>query len=263
MTSPQDFLRLPHFAGDPKTLLDSADRVRVLQDGNCVCCEVEQSGQRLFIKWAAKQASVRSLRQAIAINSAVKHAALARLLNVIETPTTPVLVFEWLHGQPLRRQQGDGGARFRALPMADQLAAVATLFDLHDLIAGAGFIAVDLYDGTLFYDFDQRRLRVFDLDEYRAGPFTLDADRLPGSMRFMAPEEFIRGALIDQVTNVFTLGRAAMVLLGDVEGTAGSWRGPTRGLEVVRRATSTQRVDRQPTVRQFVAEWTRVTARPS
>ena len=36
-----------------------------------------------------------------------------------------------------------------------------------------------------------------------------------GSSRFMAPEEFERGALIDERTNVFTMGRTAAVLLAD------------------------------------------------
>ena len=47
-----------------------------------------------------------------------------------------------------------------------------------------------------------------DLDEYRQGPFTVEVDRLPGSDRYMAPEEWERGATIDERTTVFNLGRA-------------------------------------------------------
>lgn len=51
---------------------------------------------------------------------------------------------------------------------------------------------------------------------------------LPISLRFMAPEEFERGALIDERTTVFTMGRTAFVCLGDDIGGAMG--------EVVRRA---------------------------
>ena len=59
------------------------------------------------------------------------------------------------------------------------------------------------------------RERLCDLDSYRPGPNILDRDRQHGSTRFMAPEEFCRGAQIDERTTVFTLGRAAYVLLSD------------------------------------------------
>ena len=250
MDCPEDFLRaIPPLA--------TAERVEVLQDGNCVCCSVEVGGRSLFVKWAAAPASVSSLRQAIAINAAVRHPALPAVLNVIETPTSPVLVYEWLTGESLRKP---GGERFRALPIGDQQAAVDTLLDVHVRVAEAGYIAVDLYDGSLMYDFDAGRLRVFDLDEYRDGPFTLDAERLPGSTRFMAPEEFVRGSLIDQTTNVFTLGRAMMVLLGDVQGQAAAWRGPAKGLAVAVKASSPARAERFATVRELVNAWRAATA---
>lgn len=54
-----------------------------------------------------------------------------------------------------------------------------------------GFIAVDLYDGGLMYDYESAQPWVYDLDEYRSGPFVLEEDCLPGSMQLMAPDEFV------------------------------------------------------------------------
>lgn len=82
------------------------------------------------------------------------------------------------------------------MPTSEVLAALESIFDAHLAVADAGFVAVDLYDGCFIYDFVARRMRLCDLDEYRPGPFVVDADRLPGSLRFMAPEEFERGAAI-------------------------------------------------------------------
>jgi serine/threonine-protein kinase len=97
-------------------------------------------------------------------------------------------------------------------------------------------------------------LYLVDLDEYRPGPFVLDAERLPGSRRFMAPEEFERGAVIDIRTTVFALGRAARLLLdaGDEER---AWRGSPAQLTVLERATRADPDRRFRTVGEFVAAW--------
>lgn len=50
---------------------------------------------------------------------------------------------------------------------------------------------------------------MIDLDTYSRGPVVNTMGRMFGSTRFMAPEEFARGAVIDQRTTVFTLGRLA------------------------------------------------------
>jgi serine/threonine-protein kinase len=68
----------------------------------------------------------------------------------------------------------------------------------------------------------------------------------------MAPEEWQRGARIDQVTNVFTLGRTATVLLGDGSGSMDSWKGTDAVRAVVARATTPERAQRHQSVREFV-----------
>ena len=55
------------------------------------------------------------------------------------------------------------------------------IFDLHNELAGAGWIAVDFYDGCLIYDFKSGRLGIVDLDMYRERPFRNEMGRLFGS----------------------------------------------------------------------------------
>ena len=69
--------------------------------------------------------------------------------------------------------------RFRSLPVERILAALDTVFDAHLLLAEHGFVASDLYDGCIIYDFQTSRTYLCDLDEYRPGPFVLDMDRAP------------------------------------------------------------------------------------
>lgn len=58
---------------------------------------------------------------------------------------------------------------------------------------GATFATFGL-DGCFLYDDERLAMHLVDLDEYRPGPFTVTADRLPGSSRYMAPEECRRVA---------------------------------------------------------------------
>jgi serine/threonine-protein kinase len=82
------------------------------------------------------------------------------------------------------------------------------------------------------YDFATSEVRVVDLDMYRRGAFVNTMGRMFGSTRFMAPEEFTRGARIDERTTVFNLGRAAFVALGERD----AFRGSPAQLAVATRA---------------------------
>jgi serine/threonine-protein kinase len=149
------------------------------------------------------------------------------------------------------------------LPETQILDALERIYDVHLVLAERGYVAVDFYDGCIIYDFGQAQTYVCDLDEYRTGPFVLETKRLPGSKRFMAPEEWKRGSRIDQVTNVFTLARTAMVLLGDGTGAMKPWRGTEEMREVTVRATRVNRAERHQTVKEFVDDWRLAAAKRS
>jgi serine/threonine-protein kinase len=236
------------------------------QDSGCVSYGVEAEGKHWFVKHADNPRGMGSLRRARHLHTTVAHPALPHLHDAIETPTGLALVYDWLPGELLydytrfsaeqrRHNPQCPHMRFRALPCDEILAALNTIYEVHLLLADLGFIAVDFYDGCMIYDFESSRMYLCDLDEYRQGPFILEEERLPGSRRFMAPEEFARGAVIDQVTNVFTLGRTALELLGDGSGSPATWRGTDRMLAVAMRASSKERAARHGSVREFVREW--------
>ena len=235
------------------------------QDSGNLAYGVRSEGQRWFVKHSSEPRAFPGLRRAQALNARVQHPALPRFYNAFETADGLALVYEWVPGEllylpsrtlPERRQDPTfPPVRFRALPGDDILDALDTIYDLHVLLADQGYIAVDFYDGCIMYDFGRSRTYVCDLDEYRLGPFTLDRDRGLGSRRFMAPEEFQRGARIDQVTNVFTLGRTAMLLLGDGTVSFDGWVGTEAIKRVVQRATEQERGKRFPSVRAFVESW--------
>jgi serine/threonine-protein kinase len=249
--------------------LDQVGHVFCVFDGHdsaCVSYGVLVEGRRWFVKHSEAPRGLASLRRAIYVNGLVQHPALPRLYQAFRTPRDGLaLVYAWAPGEPLafgsstlpekRHDPNFAPVRFRALPQAQVLAALDTIYDVHLCVAEAGLIAIDLYDGCLIYDFEGRRTYVYDLDEYRPGPFVLEEERLPGSRRLMAPEEFRRKAVIDQATNVFNLGRMAVLLLGDGRPTFDAWRGTDNMKAVLVQAIDPERTVRYQTVRAFVEAW--------
>ena len=256
--------------GDVEDFLRACGRVFTAfreQDSGCVAFGVETPEGRFFVKAAREARAVPGLRRASKLGASVTHPVLPPLRRVIESPRGPVLVYDFCGESEVgaeglnpagttardREDPANPHARFRALPLADVLRALDHVYDLLLVLAKRGYVGVDWYDGCLLHDFVSGRTLVCDLDEFREGPFTLEEDRLPGSTRFMAPEELVRGSRIDQVTNVFSYARTAEVLLRD--------RLTPALRDVVARATQTERGRRYPSVAAFVESWREARAR--
>ncbi len=235
----------------------------LLQDSGCRAWGGAIDGQRWFVKASMEARAVPSLRRAIELHAKVSHPTIIPLREWVETDDGLALVYPWVDGEVLygapggratRLDPSGAHARFRALPVSEIVAALDAIFAAHVELARAGFVAVDLYDGCFVYDFAARRMWLCDLDEYRPGPFVVEEDRLPGSTRFMAPEELTRGATIDERTTVFALGRTALVLLdeGDAER---RFRGTPAMAAVLATATHPDPTQRHASVVEFVTAW--------
>ncbi|NAS20655.1 serine/threonine protein kinase [Herbidospora sp. NEAU-GS84] len=232
------------------------------QDSGNVSYGAVVDGERCFVKTAGHPDAtafldharrVDLLRNAVRLARAHRHPALPALRMVVESAHGPMLVYDWADGDLIgvpRAHRDDPASpyrRFLALPPGRVLAALDTIVDVHDLLGQAGEVAGDFYDGCLLYDFITHRLSLIDLDNYRPGPYRNDMGRMFGSSRFMAPEEFTLGSVIDQRTSVFTLGRTAQLLLGD------HLHGPLQ--QVTTRATHPNPEERHGSLPEFCAAW--------
>ena len=228
------------------------------QDSGNVSYGVQIGDERFFVKTTDPEAEVfcdHSARVALLYNAAqlrrsCDHPTLPALHRIVETAHGPALVYDWVDGECLyggRDNPQSAHQRFRRLPTHAVLAVLNAIYDLHVRLVQRGWIAVDFYDGCLMYDFERQAAHIVDLDNYHLGPFTNQMGRMFGSTRFMAPEEFERGALINERTTVFTMGRAAFVCLGDDIGAALG--------EVVRRACRPEREARYRSMEEFYAAW--------
>jgi serine/threonine-protein kinase len=79
-----------------------------------------------------------------------------------------------------------------------------------------------------------------------------------GSSRFMSPEEFELGAVIDEITNVYTMGATAFAFFGDEnrrDRRIEDWKLSKGLFDVAKKAVSDDRCQRQQSIEQFIAEW--------
>jgi len=241
------------------------------QDSGNVSYGVEADGRRWFVKTAGDPADPAPFlphdqRVALLLNArrlalSVSDPALPALQGVTQSAWGPMLVYDWapgeLVGTPAARRADPDCAlqRFRRLPPDQLTAAIDTILDVHLKLCAAGWIACDFYDGAIIHDFAARRTCLIDLDSYHLGRFTNDMGRMFGSSRFMAPEEFERGALIDERTTVFTLGRAISVFLGDGGLDRAGFRGSEAQYAAMTTACRYGPADRFRSVPELVRAW--------
>jgi serine/threonine protein kinase len=238
------------------------------QDSRTTILGLEAEDGRFVVKHAEDPAAVRLLESALRFHAAVAHPTIVPVIHSLTTSTGRANVMPWAEGVvlhdpydpavPLRDEPGSPYRRFLGLSADEIASTVGKMIDAHVAVAAAGFVAVDLYDGCLVYDFEGQRMSLIDLDMYRPGPFTLQRDRLPGSTTFMAPEEWQRGAEISERTNVFTLGRFALVLLGCARAEPPSrsdFRGTDAQFEVATCATAPDPADRFPSLATLAEAW--------
>lgn len=223
---------------------------------------IDGQGRRWFVKTAGddivsaggatRTERIRALRHAAAIQSGLDHPALVPVEAVVEASDGIAVVYHWFAGELLRSpaerrdHPDEAHSRFRALLAPELAAALDSVIDLHVLLERAGWIAGDFYDGCLMYDFDARVVKVIDLEAYHKGPYVNEVGRLPGSTRFMAPEEYTKGAMITASTTVYDLGRMLDIFLRAQ---------PPAVAAVIRRATAAVPADRPSTIAQLQREW--------
>jgi serine/threonine protein kinase len=239
-------------------------------DSRSVVLGIETERGRYIVKHAADAEAIAWLESGLRFHSEVEHPAIPTVVHHLTTGDGFALVEEWGPGEILVDSYDpsvlppdhpfSAYRRFLGLPAPVIVRAIEQIIDAHVAVAEAGFVAVDLYDGCVLFDFGRQTVRLIDLDHYRPGPYVLDVDRQLGSSSYMAPEEFTRGATIDERTTLYTLGRMALVYLGcarKADARRGDFRGSARQFEIATACCCSDPRARLPTVRALHEAWTR------
>lgn len=172
-------------------------------------------GEDVFVKWYPSSLLASWGAAEIGISGGNLHPAIVPLQRVVSCTDGALLIYPRIHGQNL----GDQEVRksFGRLPTKERVRAVVTVSEALEKVADAGYMVVDWYEGNMHYDFDRREIHLFDWELCRTGgSFILEMESNYGSSRLMAPEEFVQGSRLDQLTLVFNLGRYALLSLPDL-----------------------------------------------
>ncbi|UHA75739.1 serine/threonine-protein kinase [Paenibacillus sp. 481] len=248
------------------------------QDSGNISFGIQAKGQKIFVKFAGArtinydgdpQDAVIRLKRAVRIFSDLQHPHLVNIIEHFAVDSGYVCVYEWFEGESLfvhahaassmsatNGQLDSPITRFRKLPLEQRLAAIASIFNFHLQVEACQYVAVDFYDGSLLYDFEQHIIKICDIDLYEKQPYTNVMGRMWGSSRFMAPEEFELGSILDETTNVYRMGATAFVLLGgSLDRSLSKWEAGKDLYDVALRAVASDRQDRYASVAELVAAW--------
>jgi serine/threonine-protein kinase len=97
--------------------------------------------------------------------------------------------------------------RFKKLSLEKRLNVIEKLFVFFEHVIESNYVAVDFYDSSIIYDFNNDNVTFCDIDLFRKMPTKNDLGKdYFGTKRLKAPEENELGAVIDEQTSLFTLG---------------------------------------------------------
>ena len=234
------------------------------QDSGNICFGTEKDGQRYFIKFAGAPTeqyngdpadAIVRLKATLPVYSALKHKNLIELVEAKEIAGGFAMVFKWATGDCTGRMYPAAHRRFMLLPVDARLTVFRDILRFFEYIAVKNYVAIDFYDGSIMYDFENSKTTICDIDFFRKKPCINDMGRMWGSSLFQSPEEYQLGAVIDEVTNVYTIGATAFALFGEYNRTRDKWQLSDELFEVATRAVNDDRTKRQQSIRQLIDEW--------
>ena len=201
------------------------------------------------------------LQTIVRFYNSLNHPSIPQNWQLVELVDGLVLMSDWVQGKVLssptinRQDPTSTYQQFQRLPLAKRLQAFATILELFVEIEAQSIIVEDFYDGSILYDFATDIVYVCDLDHIHHGSYHLQRERQFGSRRFMAPEEFCRGSLIDSRTNVFTLGATGFVLLNNNKRDRQDWPLAADLHQILQKATAHEPADRFVNIATLYQAW--------
>lgn len=234
------------------------------QDSGNICFGTERDGQKYFIKFAgAKTAeydgepcdAVSRLKATVPIYENLRHKNLIEYMDSKDIGNGFAMIFKWEDGECMGRMYPESHRRFMSLSNDTKLKVFADILDFMRYTAKQNFVAIDFYDGSILYDFENRKTIICDIDFFRKSPTVNDMGRMWGSSLFMSPEEFEKGAVLDEITNVYTLGAMAFALFGNYKRNLENWQLSKDLYNIAVKATSDDRNNRYQSVEELIDEW--------
>ncbi|MEG1426673.1 MAG: HAD family hydrolase [Oscillospiraceae bacterium] len=234
------------------------------QDSGNICFGMEKDGTRSFVKFAGAPtarhegstgSAISQLQATLPLYQNFRSPNLIALLQAEDIGGGYAMVFRWAEGVGVGRMYPETHRKFMRMSTNAKKKVFRDVLLFFNDVAAQGYVAIDFYDGSLLYDFETQKTTICDIDFFRTAPTTNDMGHLWGSVRFQAPEEYVFGAKIDEITNVYTLGATAFSLFSDSDRSPDVWPLSKESYIVAQKAVSDNRDDRQQSIEEFIREW--------
>lgn len=259
----------------------------------CICIGMENGDKKYFCKIAgvnttgaevSPKESVEILKEAVHLYYDLKHLDLVKIIEHYYYGQFYVVVFEWMEGECLfdhwnfEKYQIDTTIKspkekFMQLSVDKKLCTIDVLFSFLKNVNEKGYVAVDFYDGSIIYDFSTNKTTICDIDLFQKAPVINNRGTgWFGTKRFKAPEEYIKGSIIDEQTNIFTLGALIFEFFGTFSDEEikqrycnnqfspcpySNWQLNKESYQVAAKAVNLNKSERYITFDEFFTEWKR------
>ena len=235
------------------------------QDSGNICFGVVDDENQYFVKIAgaptdracvSADEAVINLKRTVPIYQDLAHPNLIKLIKAEEVDNGFAMIFEWADAECMHPMYPRSRKKFMQMSIETRHQVFEEILAFHAHAVKQGYVAIDFYDGSIMYDFGNRKTIICDIDFYTKAPYINEMGRLWGSSRFMSPEEFQLGAIIDEITNVFAIGAVAFALFGNERDKCiEKWNVSKELFDVAKKAVSDGRNERQQSIEQLIAEW--------
>ena len=192
------------------------------QDSGNICFGTKtDDGKRFFVKFAgaptdrsniSEKEAVANLKRTVSIYQDLTHPNLVKFLYAEEIGGGFAMIFEWIDADCMSRMYPLSYKKFEQLSTEEMRQIFQEILHFQAHVSKKGYVAIDFYDGSIMYDFQNKKTFICDIDFFEKKPYINNMGRLWGSTRFMSPEEFTLGSEIDEITNVYTMGATAFCL---------------------------------------------------
>ena len=250
----------------------------------CISFGIKKDNKKYFFKIAgaktvnaeiSEEESIKLLKEAAVKYKNIKHENLIKLVDAFEYKDFYVVIYEYAEGECLfdhwnfdryeKTKEITPLMKFKSLPVEKRLNVVDKLFSFFESFIDTGYVAVDFYDSSIIYDFDNDEVTFCDIDLFRKMPTVNDLGTgYFGTKRLKAPEENELGASIDEQTSLFTLGAIIFDMFSNISNTEERYKKgcfiPNKFDEfelnnniynVLLKATAYDKNDRYKTVKEF------------
>ena len=155
----------------------------------CISFGIKKDNKKYFFKIAgaktvnaeiSEEESIKLLKEAVAKYKDVKHENLIKLVDAFEYKEFYVVIYEYAEGECLfdhwnfdryeKTKEVTPLMKFKSLPVEKRLNVVYKLFSFFESFIDARYVAVDFYDSSIIYDFDNDEVTFCDIDLFRKMP---------------------------------------------------------------------------------------------